>query len=123
MSETAAVTNWFEIPVSDMARAAQFYEQMLDTKLVTLEVPEMQVRAFPDGTGKLGGALVQSAHNQPSSTGALIYFNGGADLSPMLARVEAAGGQVIVPKTDIGEFGHMAQFIDSEGNRIALHNY
>ncbi|HEY1871675.1 MAG TPA: hypothetical protein VGG71_11500 [Chitinophagaceae bacterium] len=32
-------------------------------------------------------------------------------------------GKIIVPKTQISpEYGHMAVFIDTEGNRIALHS-
>lgn len=34
-----------------------------------------------------------------------------------------AGGKIVVPKTEISpEYGHMAVFIDTEGNRVALHS-
>ena len=59
---------------------------------------------------------------EPSSSGALIYLNGGEDLSIPLSRVEAAGGKIIRPKTAIGANGFMAQFTDTEGNRIAFHS-
>jgi predicted enzyme related to lactoylglutathione lyase len=40
-----------------------------------------------------------------------------------LERMEDGGGQILVPKTEISpEIGFMAVFIDSEGNRIALHS-
>jgi len=55
--------------------------------------------------------------------GAKIYLNGNPDLSNALSRIEAAGGKVVVPKTKIsGEIGHMAFFIDPEGNTVALHS-
>ena len=39
------------------------------------------------------------------------------------AKVEAAGGKVIVPKRQISEeYGYMGLFIDSEGNRVAMHS-
>jgi predicted enzyme related to lactoylglutathione lyase len=37
--------------------------------------------------------------------------------------VEAAGGQITMPKTFIADnVGHMAFFIDTEGNSVALHS-
>jgi hypothetical protein len=37
--------------------------------------------------------------------------------------VEAAGGKIMVPKTQISEeYGYMAVIIDTEGNRIGLHS-
>jgi hypothetical protein len=37
--------------------------------------------------------------------------------------VEAAGGKVLVPKTQISEdIGYMGVFLDTEGNRIAIHS-
>jgi predicted enzyme related to lactoylglutathione lyase len=41
----------------------------------------------------------------------------------VLDRVAAAGGTVEVPKREISpEYGYMAVFIDTEGNRMALHS-
>ena len=54
--------------------------------------------------------------------GALLYLNGGEDLSVPLNRVEGAGGKVLQEKTSIGGNGFMAIFGDTEGNRIALHS-
>ena len=40
-----------------------------------------------------------------------------------IAGVEAAGGKVLMPKTEITtEYGYMALFLDTEGNRIGLHS-
>jgi uncharacterized protein len=38
-----------------------------------------------------------------------------------VARVEPAGGRLLVAETPIGEQGAIAIFADSEGNRIGLH--
>jgi hypothetical protein len=41
----------------------------------------------------------------------------------ILDKIVAAGGRIVVPKTEISpEYGYMAVFIDSEGNRVALHS-
>jgi uncharacterized protein len=60
---------------------------------------------------------------KPSADGALIYLNENPDLQLVLNRVEAAGGTIISPKKMIAPYiGYMALILDSEGNRIALHN-
>ena len=38
-----------------------------------------------------------------------------------LAKIEKAGGKTLMPRMSIGEYGFIAHFEDSEGNRVALH--
>jgi predicted enzyme related to lactoylglutathione lyase len=52
----------------------------------------------------------------------LIYLNAGQALSAIVARIEPAGGKLVVPETPIGEQGAIAIFVDTEGNRIGLHS-
>lgn len=118
--------SWFEIPTKDINRSQKFYESIFDIAMTPLDLPQIQMRLFPiESQMNIGGALV---HNdefyKPSSThGPLVYLNGNPDLQNILDRVETAGGKIIVPKTQISpEYGHMAVFIDSEGNRMALHS-
>jgi hypothetical protein len=70
----------------------------------------------------VGGGLVQGEGFKPSVDGSLIYLNGGDDLSVALSKIEKAGGKIILPKTSIGPNGFMAHFIDTEGNKMALHS-
>jgi predicted enzyme related to lactoylglutathione lyase len=60
----------------------------------------------------------------PSQQGALLFLSCGPDLSAALAKVEPAGGKVVLPKTLIpgGEAGYMAIILDTEGNRVGLHS-
>jgi predicted enzyme related to lactoylglutathione lyase len=111
--------NWFEIFVTDMSRAKAFYEVMLETNL-RIEVLGGEPSAiFPeDGAA---GSLVQRAGRQPSAEGALVYFNCNQRLDECLARVNKAGGQIAMPKTDIGPPGFIAMVIDTEGNTVGLH--
>ena len=45
------------------------------------------------------------------------------DVQNELDRIEAAGGTIYQPKTQISEeYGFMGVFIDTEGNRVALHS-
>jgi predicted enzyme related to lactoylglutathione lyase len=60
--------------------------------------------------------------NHPSLMVHLVYLNGNPDVQNVLDKVEAAGGKILVPKTQISpEHGYMAVFADTEGNRIGLH--
>jgi predicted enzyme related to lactoylglutathione lyase len=118
--------SWFEIPTKDLSRAQKFYESIFDIKLNPFDTPQIKMRMFPleDMLG-VGGALVfNEQFYKPSATdGPLIYLNANPDVQTVLNRIEAAGGKILVPKTMISpEHGHMAMFLDTEGNRIALHS-
>jgi uncharacterized protein len=119
--------SWFEIPTTDIDRAATFYETIFGIKLNPLDLPNIKMRMFPpdDMMTQVGGALVKSdGFHKPSATdGPLVYLNGNPDLQNVLDKVEMAGGKIMVPKTEISpEYDCMAVFIDTEGNRMALHS-
>lgn len=115
--------NWFEIPVDNYDRAKKFYSSVLSVTLQEMDFGVVKMAAFPtDGTG-VSGALCHGEWYKPSQDGALVYLNGGEDLSVPLSKVESAGGKVIIPKRQISEeYGYMAVIIDSEGNRVAFHS-
>ena len=115
--------NWFEIPVTDYKRAKAFYSTILGEDVVDMPMPEGDYGILPyDNANGVGGGLIKAEGQVPSTDGCTIYLNGGDDLSIPLARVESAGGKIIVPKMNIGENGFIAQFIDTEGNRVAFHS-
>jgi len=117
--------SWFEIPVKNFERAKSFYTKMLDTKITDAPMGEVKygMFAYDNDNNGVGGGIVQMEGYTPSKDGVVVYLNGGKDLSAPLSRVEAAGGSIVMPKTDIGENGYMAQVIDTEGNKIALHSW
>lgn len=117
--------NWFDIPARDFERAKSFYETVLGAKLETMPIEDMGMSmAFlpADYENGVGGGITFGPGYEPSDKGALLYLNGGEDLAIPLARVEAAGGKILIPKTAMGPNRFMAQFMDSEGNRIAFHS-
>lgn len=119
--------SWFEIPATDLDRATKFYETLFDVKMNAMDLHNIKMRMFPvsDMMNDIGGAIVDSGgFHKPSSTdGVLIYLNGNPDVQNVLDKVEAAGGKIMVPKTEISpEYGYMAVIIDTEGNRIGLHS-
>lgn len=118
--------SWFEIPATDIDRAQKFYEAIFDIEMVPLDVQELTMRLFPvENPMSVGGAICHHAefYKSSSTDGPLIYLNGNPDVQTILDRIEAAGGKIVVPKTQITpEYGYMAIFIDTEGNRVALHS-
>jgi len=116
------VVVWFEIPVTNIERAARFYSAVLGIKMEVMGIGDSQGAMFPYEMGVASGALIQSNENRPSTMGSMIYLNGGKDLSVPLSRVLSAGGKVIQEKLEIGENGFMAIFEDTEGNHVALHS-
>jgi uncharacterized protein len=118
--------SWFEIPASDLSRAQKFYETIFEVSMNTLDLPNIKMRMFPleDMVG-VGGSVVDSGgfHIPSDTAGPLIYLNANPDVQYVLDKVEAAGGKILVPKTQISkEFGYMAVVLDTEGNRIGLHS-
>ena len=116
--------NWFEIPSTDIDRAAAFYGAIFDATIEVFEMHpgfKMATLRYESGKG-VGGAIVTGEFYTPSTDGTLVYLNGGEDLSVVLDRVEDAGGKVLGPKQDIGENGFIAIFLDTEGNRVGLHS-
>ncbi|HWB26709.1 MAG TPA: VOC family protein [Chitinophagaceae bacterium] len=116
--------NWFEISVTDIGRAKKFYETIFGITMPEQEMMGMKMSFFPaEMTGKVSGGLVEGPMHKPSADGAKIYLNGNPDLQNVLAKIESAGGKVLMPKTKItDEIGYMAFFADTEGNTVALHS-
>ncbi|TAF34616.1 MAG: VOC family protein [Cytophagales bacterium] len=115
--------NWFEIAAQDLERAKNFYQKVFETDFTFVDMPSSPMYMFPmdEAAAGAGGALVKAEDNIPSTSGTIIYFS-CQDLNHEASRIEPAGGKLLFPKTSLGEFGFMAHFIDTEGNRIGLHS-
>ncbi len=121
------VVGWFEIPVTDMDRAVKFYEAVFGLKLSLNKLGPLDMAWFPwvDGAMGSGGSLVRfEGVYKPSPDGVLVYFTAmSGDVATELSRVEAAGGKILQTKKLISEeHGYMALFLDTEGNKVALHS-
>ncbi len=114
--------NYFEIPVDDLQRAVKFYESVFECKLETKAIDGNQMAVFQGSLNGPGifGALAFGPSYKPSTDGTRVYF-ATKSTDDVLGRVLKHGGRIAYPKTDIGEIGFVAEFVDSEGNRIALH--
>jgi uncharacterized protein len=114
---------WFEIPVQDLERAKNFYATVFAAEFQYVDMPDSPMYMFKvnQEAGQVGGALVQAADNAPATQGTLIYFHCD-DVANEAHQVAQAGGQVIMPKVSLGDFGFMALFLDTEGNRVGLYS-
>jgi len=116
---------WFEIPVTDMERAKAFYEAVFKVEINVVDFGGILMGWFPAGNMRsygASGSLIKQETYIPSQEGTTVYFMSG-DVQNELDRIEAAGGKIYQPKTQISEeHGYMGVFIDTEGNRVALHS-
>lgn len=113
---------FFEIPVRDLERAVTFYEALFGIAMEREEIDGNHYAHFPavdDGPG-IAGALALGESYVPSRNGTRIYLS-VESIDETLARVTEVGYEILYPKTDIGDYGFVAEFADSEDNCIALH--
>lgn len=117
------LVSFFEIPAVKFGRAVDFYEKVFGVNLSVYECETEKMACFPAEDGLAPGAISWSADFKPSSSGVLVSLEVG-DMEAALTRVEAGGGEVVIPKTKILAEGRgwFAVFADSEGNRIGLHS-
>lgn len=125
MEKSNNMVSWFELPVTDMERAKKFYETVFDISIELMDFGGFLMGWFPSAENKPGaaGTLVKHEMYEPSGrAGVLVYFSCN-DVSQEISRVTAAGGTVLQQKTQISpDYGYMALFVDSEGNRVAMHS-
>lgn len=113
--------DWFEIPVTDLNRARHFYQNILEIELLVETMAGAELAVFPHTKPATGGALIKGEFFTPSSSGSLIYLY-AANLTETLQRVLLNGGKVVLePETLPNNIGTIAMIIDSEGNRVGLH--
>lgn len=118
---------WVEIYVEDMERAQKFYETVLQIKMIPMETPgdygDLEMLSFPMDMGgsNASGALCKTSDMKPGIGGTLVYFT-CEDCETETSRVEKAGGKVLQPKFQIGEFGFISVAMDTEGNSIGFHS-
>lgn len=112
---------YLEIPVSDIKRATDFYEFVFGVELERVVVDGYKMAHFPTlGDGK--GADVTLAQGDvyiPSKTGAIVYFH-VPDIDAVMSRATSRGAETLFAKKEVAPGTWVAEFEDSEGNRVAL---
>ncbi|KQC01302.1 glyoxalase [Pedobacter sp. Hv1] len=122
MKKSSNPVVYFEIPVTDMDRAIKFYTAVFNFSFEKEMIDHNEMALFPFEAKQEGisGALAKGEIYQPSINGTLIYFK-TENIDETLTLALKNGGTLLYPKTSNGPLGFVAEFKDSEGNRIALH--
>lgn len=112
-----------EIPATDFSRAVSFYKGILDIEIEEIEMGGIRMGQFQNDGEDVFVQVIQGAEYRPSADGVVVYFNCGDDLQKTAIKIEAKGGKMIIPKTEIGpDMGFYAMFTDTEGNKLGLHS-
>ncbi len=112
---------WFDIPVTDLERAATFYRAVLAIGVDIESMGDVQFAVLDHEDGN-GGCLVPASGPIPSDGGILLYLNVDGRIRDAVEKVASSGGEVIEPIHSIGPHGFRSIVLDSEGNRLALHS-
>ena len=111
---------YFEIPVTDLDRAINFYQTLLDIELERGSIHGYEMAFFPfenNGAG-ISGALCKGDVYMPSIEGSFIYLF-TSDIDEVLRKAVELGSEILFEKTDAGNC-FVAEIKDSEGNRICF---
>ena len=109
-----------DLPTADPERARRFYRQVFGWRME--EYPGTNytgITTSEDGILSGLGSLAEVADTRSEAVGPVPYIRPG-DFDATLAAIRQAGGEVLVPKTDVKGFGWFAHFRDPEGNIVGL---
>ena len=119
--------DWFDVPAADFERAKKFYATIFDKEVKDLPIQTPWKMAglpnYDSAQRGVGGGILWGTGYKLSNTGVVVYLNAGVDFDNVLARIPKAGGKILVDKRPVGEkaeYGYLAYFLDSEGNRLGL---
>lgn len=111
---------WFDIPVAELKRAADFYSAVLAVKVDIFSEAGFSFAVIEHSDGN-GGCLVPNPADI-SNKGVMLYLNVNGRIQDAVAKVNLHGGKVLQAVHAIGPHGFRAVVIDSEGNRVVLHS-
>jgi len=118
-------TDWFDLPVTDLADAMSFYEGLLDWTYRQMENSPLSDYVMVDAGGKLIGGLrkvppPKSPLPKGEGMAPILYFT-VEQLAPKVARAKELGAIIVGDMVDLGKDRGLYQWIrDREGNLIAL---
>ncbi len=105
-----------EFPVKDAERAKKFYGDLFGWTFQ--DIPEMNYTLF-ETSNPPGGGLFVPQEGQWAPKGAVNYIL-VEDIDAKSKEIEAAGGKILQPTTEVPGQGWTAVFEDPEGVTMAL---
>ena len=117
----------FEIPADDIPRAKEFYGSIFGWQLqdmdtggadytIVMTTPVDPQTQLPTEPGAINGGMMKRADDTPSP---VITIEVGS-IDDALKLIEAEGGSVVRPRTEIPGMGAFAYFKDTETNVVGL---
>ena len=110
----------FELPFDDAERANRFYAEVFGWESHKWEGPHEYYlqETGPQEEPGIGGAL--APRERMASDGGTHIVIGVDDLDAYVAKVTAAGCDIVTPRTAIPGVGWFADFRDTEGNVMGM---
>ena len=118
----------FEIPFDDEARAKNFYRSIFGWDLQDMPMPGGMnyvgatttaadpTTHMPKDPGSINGGLMPRSDMAKAPIIAMEV----SSVDEYIKKIEAMGGKVMMPKTEIGGMGYYAYVTDTENNVIGL---
>jgi uncharacterized protein len=108
---------YLEIPAKTAEASAEFYSAIFGWKVRKRGDGAL---AFDDAEGGVSGTWVKESDRTPNETTRTYIMVD--DISVALKRIQASGGRVTKPRTEIGQgMGAFAFFADPVGNEFGLY--
>lgn len=115
--------SYVAIPTIDFERALKFYQDITGGLIRKNPTVPFPMAYFYDNDNNDTGHLFQLPNFKPSADGPIVYMELSNDLNETVEKIKTAGGKILLPKTQISpEKGFWALFLDTEGNKLALHS-
>jgi predicted enzyme related to lactoylglutathione lyase len=115
----------FEIPTDDLDRAKGFYGSVFGWHLQTMQempytivmtTPVDEQTQMPTEPGAINGGMMERTADAPSP----VLTVGVDSVDESMKKVEAEGGTIVRPKTEVPGMGAFAYFKDTEGNVLGV---
>ncbi len=112
----------FDVSADDPERAARFYRDALGWEFQKWEGPMdyWLVTTGPDSEPGINGGLAPRDGSFGGGPGGFTCTLDVPDLDAAVARVEAAGGKITVPKMAVPGVGWLVYANDTEGNTFGM---
>lgn len=107
-----------ELSTDDVAGAKKFYKKLFAWKIKDMKSPGMPYTLIDFGSKTAGGGI--TGKQMPDQPTAWLAYVEVASVKKTLAKVDAAGGRVVVPFMPIGDMGAIGVLLDPAGAALGL---
>lgn len=121
-TKTQGAPSWTELMTNDPESAREFYSQLFGWEFETMPMPDGEYHVASVAGETVAGIcnFPPQAEGAPPCWGQYITVN---DVDATAEKVEALGGKIIVPPTDIPSIGRFTMFTDPQGAAINAISY